>query len=459
MRGNSNLPTLVLAAFILHATQAAWGQTITFRKVADTNTPVPAGTGTFNDVCTPRIDEGNVVFVGTNTETTPDQMGIYMDIGGTLNVVADRNTPVPGGGVDFAYFDSRALSISGTDDAFNGILPGDGGDGVFASIDGVISLVADQATAAPGASGNFTGFGSLSYDGGSTVFGAGVSEIQSLDGIYTDLGGTLRVVADFDTPVPGETVNFTRFTQGVSIDGGVIAFGGESDSGYSLCVETEGILSVVVDEDTPIPGGTGNFSSELAYPSLDEGDIAFRHGSRGIYLVTESGVEVIADTDTPVPEGSGNFGLFDPPSLDRGNVAFRGIGSYNGIYVRMGGSILKIIDPTDQLDGKTPAVFSCGEEALSGNQVAFYVSFSEDGSKGVYVATIADMCGNTVVEGVEQCDDGNVLPGDGCNENCRFDPPIPAVTAWGAAVLLLILLVAGTVIIRRLDAAGSRVLS
>ena len=27
-------------------------------------------------------------------------------------------------------------------------------------------------------------------------------------------------------------------------------------------------------------------------------------------------------------------------------------------------------------------------------------------------------CGNGVIDNVEECDDGNMLPGDGCNFNC-----------------------------------------
>ena len=33
------------------------------------------------------------------------------------------------------------------------------------------------------------------------------------------------------------------------------------------------------------------------------------------------------------------------------------------------------------------------------------------------------ICGNGVVEGTEQCDDGNTISGDGCNSTCQFEPP------------------------------------
>ena len=38
------------------------------------------------------------------------------------------------------------------------------------------------------------------------------------------------------------------------------------------------------------------------------------------------------------------------------------------------------------------------------------------------VPVILGECGNGLVEGCEECDDGNTVPGDGCDENCRFEP-------------------------------------
>lgn len=34
-------------------------------------------------------------------------------------------------------------------------------------------------------------------------------------------------------------------------------------------------------------------------------------------------------------------------------------------------------------------------------------------------------CGNLVFEGVEQCDDGNLVDGDGCSSTCTLEPPLP----------------------------------
>jgi len=50
-------------------------------------------------------------------------------------------------------------------------------------------------------------------------------------------------------------------------------------------------------------------------------------------------------------------------------------------------------------------------------------------------------CGDAVVGPGEECDDGNNVSGDGCDENCMLDvlQPIPTVSEWGLVVLGLVL--------------------
>jgi cysteine-rich repeat protein len=53
------------------------------------------------------------------------------------------------------------------------------------------------------------------------------------------------------------------------------------------------------------------------------------------------------------------------------------------------------------------------------------------------------VCGNGRVEAGEQCDDGNLEPGDGCSELCVNEaPPVPTVTHWGMLAMILVLLAA-----------------
>jgi len=140
---------------------------------------------------------------------------------------------------------------------------------------------------------------------------------------------------------------------------------------------------------SPIPGGTGNFMFFSA-PSLDGGNVAFRGlGSDQLGIYTNiGGLSVVADTSTMIPGGMGNFVNFDVPSLDGGNVAFTGNdASQQGIYTNIGGSLTKVIEEGDNLDGKTVIAFFLGRESLSGNSIAFEALFT-DGSLGIFIAEL-----------------------------------------------------------------------
>lgn len=116
----------------------------------------------------------------------------------------------------------------------------------------------------------------------------------------------------------------------------------------------------------------------------------------GIYLQNGSSLSVIADTNTPIPDGTGNFSgfMYNPPAIDNSNVAFMGYGSNSqaGIYTTLGGTLSKVIDINDTLDGKTFRPFSfssasIGYQGLSGNQLAFLAEFT-DGSQAIYIAVL-----------------------------------------------------------------------
>ena len=66
-----------------------------FRKLADANTPIPGGVGTFIAFGGPSLDRGNVAFCGRGSGL---QEGCYTEICGDLGLVADLNTPFPSGG-------------------------------------------------------------------------------------------------------------------------------------------------------------------------------------------------------------------------------------------------------------------------------------------------------------------------------------------------------------------------
>jgi cysteine-rich repeat protein len=61
------------------------------------------------------------------------------------------------------------------------------------------------------------------------------------------------------------------------------------------------------------------------------------------------------------------------------------------------------------------------------------------------------VCGDTVVEAPEQCDDGNTTPGDGCSALCQIEAPVavPALDVFGMLGLIVLLTSAvGSIVLR-----------
>ena len=125
------------------------------------------------------------------------------------------------------------------------------------------------------------------------VFYAKLSDFSC--GVYARIDGTLRVIADMNTPIPGGTGNFVNFpeewTCGVQlvhgtprhspvIQNGQVVFRGQGASGLDGIYHWDGTsISIVADTNTPSPSGTGNFTRFLDQLSFDNGDLAFQAGA------------------------------------------------------------------------------------------------------------------------------------------------------------------------------------
>ena len=421
--------------------------TFKFKKIADTNTLIPSGTGKFTSFSSPLLDNKNVAFGGNGTpqqEPPYFPTGIYTNVGDSLNVVADTSTPIPGAPiasfVSFGYpsLDNGNVAFFGYNNpALSG---GFSANGIYTNVGGSLNVVADTNTLIPGGTGNFTDFSSPSFDNGNIAFsGFGASKqvgtfelyktipesclqrgvriqfarprllvcLIPQGGIYINVGGSLNVVADTNTPIPGSTGNFTDFGD-ISFEQGNVAFRGGISSyfpfsvslppdEFGLYTNVGGSLSVVADLNTPIPGGSGNFTG-FSSPSLDNGNVAFLgfgSSQAGIYTKVGGSLNVVADLNTPIPGGTGNFTSFIDSSsnlsFDNGSVVFVGNGnpdgSQQGIYTTLGGELVKVIAKNDSLDGKIINAVILGSEALSGERIAFSAVFT-DGSQGIYVASL-----------------------------------------------------------------------
>jgi hypothetical protein len=244
-------------------------------------------------------------------------------------------------------------------------------------------------------------------------------------GIFTDISGTLAVLVDTCTAIPGGTGNFKYFdifTPFNGTSGAFIGFGSEGQTGVYSNV---GGLHVIANTTTPIPGGVGNFTS-FGGLNLDGPNVVFigfgSNGQTGIYTDV-NGLHRVADTNSPIPGGVGNFqqfGFFYPPALRNGRVVFSGYGSGGqaGLYTDRTGLLTKIIAIGDTLDGKTVSAPYTGPRSVDGDQMVLICDFT-DSSSGVYVISL-----NPVVS-------------------------VPSLSTWGMLVLAVLLGCAGILALHR----------
>lgn len=170
-----------------------------------------------------------------------------------------------------------------------------------------------------------------------------------------------------DLPCPPCTPFYIYYTPVIS--GDRVAFlsrNGPPDGVWSADINTRA-LTKLVGLNTPVPGGTGNFSA-FGYPehrlTIGGGYVAFfgidGAGILGLYTVPVTGgpVRKVVNTNTVAPDGT-EFTDLQRPSLNGPTVVFWGRtpNHIGGIYraTRLGTQLQTVIDSDDRLDARTPA--------------------------------------------------------------------------------------------------------
>jgi hypothetical protein len=196
-----------------------------------------------------------------------------------------------------------------------------------------------------------------------------------------------------------------------SVDAGANWGGADESSNFKMIIRgtpaspAASLPETAADNSTPIPGGTGGFTSLPTAPSLSGDTLAFfgagTGGQQGIYSTTRGSPQSptrIIDLNTPIPSGTGNFLSFGTDAgiiIVGGDVLFsaRGVGGQQGIYLSSHatpGELLRIADTTMTIpDGV--GIFTGFQNALgfSGTDVAFVGSGSA-AQQGLYrVAAIS----------------------------------------------------------------------
>ncbi|NIA07447.1 MAG: PEP-CTERM sorting domain-containing protein [Actinobacteria bacterium] len=294
--------------------------------VSDTSSPIPGGTGNFTLLYDPSLDGGGVAFKGMGSS---GQDGIYTYIGGSLAKVADLGTGIPDGSGYFTSFGGFP-SFDGGNVAFNG-MGSSSQDGIYTYIGGSLAKVADTSSPIPGGTGNFTVFYDPCLDGGEVAFAAD-------DGIYKTVASTLTKVADVNTPSPGGGANTFTVFYDPSFDGGEVAFVAEGSTADGIYTDVGGSLTLVASTNTAIPSGTGDFIN-FSGCSLDGGNVAFwaegSSGQEGIYADLGGGLEKVVDLADTIDGKTIASLVLSNEGLSSNSIAFRARFSDNseGIYI------------------------------------------------------------------------------------------------------------------------------
>jgi hypothetical protein len=270
----------------------------TLAPVANLSTPFPTG-GNFALFSVPAVSGNTVAFGGGNN---PNPTGIFTKTGtGPIVTVAGTSTPVPGGAGNFTvfidpFYGPTIPTISGTNVAFNG--QGGGRFGVYASISGTVTRIADNTITAPGGTGAFTGFGIAPAISGSQV--AFVAQSSGRIGVYTGSGGTVTRVADTTTAAPGGGTfsNFSPVT--VALSGGRVVFRAMTSLGQDgIFTDVTGSIQKVIAIGDVIDGRTvtGLATSDFSYTGGDIAVSVAYSGGSAVYRFA------------PVPEPAGLLAL------------------------------------------------------------------------------------------------------------------------------------------------------
>jgi cysteine-rich repeat protein len=196
-------------------------------------------------------------------------------------------------------------------------------------------------------------------------------------------------------------------------------------------------------------------------------------------------IDVLAATDRGFPvawyENDGGLSpsftqRLIPSSLGRGKCVFAADVDGDGDQdVLLADSVVVYYEN----DGGSPPTFTERDISTTAHSRVFATDLDGDGDTDVLSAALVSginwyenttpACGNGLVEGTEQCDDGNTNGGDGCDSTCQIEPGffcqgvpsicfpegIPTVSEWGLIAMTLLTLTAGTLVFSRINHSSS----
>jgi hypothetical protein len=411
----------ILAACVAILILATSTQGQHFTRIADTTTQIPGRNELFTGFRTPSVSGSTVTF-GANTAAKIG-FGIYSRVAdGPLARVVESGDLAPNGTLRFDEISEQVVSglmvvfrhLRQPTEEYPTTTVGFyarslTGDQYF--------TIADNDTQIPSGVGNFSGMDGLSVSGSNVVFLGGNSAQGG--GIYagsTD-GGQLSRLVDRNTPLPFPDGNqLPQYKGSPKVSNSIVAFWADSGSTNGIFIRSldGGVVNAVVDTSSAVPDSDAHFSSVT--PVAVAGDQLVFHGNydnqagKGIYTassLTGGAIACVVDLNTAIPSGIGNFSGFtlETPWVTDTNVVFHGLGSdgQDGIYYGSlsGGPLSKLIAAGDELDGRIAQSFRLGTKGGSDSSSLAFIAWFTNGESGVYLANLGapgDTNGDGVVD-------------------------------------------------------------
>ncbi len=373
-----------------------------YTSIADFDTQMPdASIGVkFMEFGVPAIEVGTVAFVGCQFSgqacVNGGQQGVYRFNGQSISFVANRDTEIPlaqAGGLSFQDF--GPVVIAGDNVAFWGGNRRSSANGIFSASGSNIHSIVNTFDPIAGGNGTYWNFPTYSTTAGSLAFSGTDGVFGTQRGVFTNVAGSLSVIADTNTAIPNGVGNFVELAGSggggeyqLGYDGTTFAFTGQGANGQTgIYASTDGAPMVVADTSTPIPGNLTQ--SFRGFQSLDiaQGNVAFvgsgaGNDTDGVYTNIGGALNLVANTSTTI--GNTNLRHFDVVAIDQGRVAFEAIA---GVYSNLGGTLQKVLGPGDVLGGKSVSSVALGQNGFSGNRIALNVSF-HDFTQALFVASV-----------------------------------------------------------------------
>ena len=371
-------------------------------------TPVPGGNGGtfigFGGVAA-IDDEGNVAFSGAGG----GQAGVYTYIGAGLQMVADYDTLIPGGGgATFAGFiGAESLDIDGGRVAFKAINQFND-QGLYSNVGQASPADLVEIAVIDGVEWAAGGY---PWVDGDVVAMTGERLIPSLHDTILLWDGPSQ---DMDFIDPGAGCNLAGSAQ-ASISGAEAIFARVNPDVYEMGISSGGgYETLAVAGVTPMPGlGGVLFSGFSQHPVIDRGglDVAFMSqggdGTRAVIKQVDGGaLQNVADTTMEMPGSGGvEFGSINESgvALANGQVVFNGnLFFFEGIYTDIGGELSVIVDNEEnaliELDGQLEEIIdlNLGSRSFVHTPQGYMVVFKANlvsGDSAIIRATISDAPG------------------------------------------------------------------